>query len=89
LELTSESSIPASGADPASEAANRETGRLIQAAILALPEDQRTALILSVYHDMSQAEVARVMKTTEKSVESRLYRARQFLRARLAELMRL
>jgi len=87
LELTSESSIPASGADPASEAANRETGRLIQAAILALPEDQRTALILSVYHDMSQAEVARVMKTTEKSVESRLYRGRQFLRVRLERPM--
>ena len=89
LELTSEASCQAPGADPAGEAGNRETERLIHAALMELPEDQRTALVLSVYHDMSQAEVASVMKTTWKSVESRLYRARQFLRVRLADLMRL
>lgn len=87
LELTGENSIPASGSDPADEAANRDAERRIHAAVMELPEDQRTALVLSVYHDLSQAEVAVVMKTTEKSVESRLYRARQFLRVRLEQQM--
>jgi DNA-directed RNA polymerase specialized sigma24 family protein len=36
---------------------------------------------------MSYAEIAAVMKCSEKSVESRLYRAKQTLRQRLASLL--
>lgn len=64
-----------------------EIGEQIAAAIAELPEDQRTAIVLAEYHDMSYAEIAGVMKCSEKSVESRLYRAKQTLRQRLAFLL--
>ena len=59
----------------------------IAAAIAKLPEDQHTAIVLAEYHDMSYAEIAGVMKCSEKSVESRLYRAKQTLRQQLARLL--
>ena len=64
----------------------QETGAQIAAAVAELPEDQRAALILAAYENRSQAEIAAIMKTSAKSVEARLYRARQFLRRRLAAL---
>jgi len=65
----------------------REIGDEIAAAVAKLPEDQRTAIVLSEYHGMSYAEIAGVMRCSEKSVESRLYRARQTLRAALQHLL--
>lgn len=63
-----------------------ETARLIAAAVAALPVDQRTALVLAEYHDLGYAEIAAIMHCSAKSVESRLYRAKQTLRERLAIL---
>ena len=65
----------------------REIGDQIAAAVAKLPEDQRTAIVLSEYHGMSYAEIAGVMRCSEKSVESRLYRARQTLRAALQHVL--
>ena len=65
------------------EFAARETGAQIAAAVALLPEDQRTALILSEYEGLSYAEIAAVMNCSQKSVDARLYRARQFLRTHL------
>jgi len=65
--------------------ADKEIGDQIAAAVAQLPEDQRTALILAEYHGLSYAEIAGVMKTSEKSVESRLYRAKQTLRVSLRQ----
>jgi RNA polymerase sigma-70 factor (ECF subfamily) len=64
-----------------------DLGEHIAAAIAELPEEQRTAIVLAEYHEMSYAEIAAVMKCSEKSVESRLYRAKQTLRRRLASLL--
>ena len=75
------------GRTPHQESASRETGEQIAAAVALLPEDQRTALILSEYEGLSYAEISAVLKCSQKSVESRLYRARQFLRTRLAHLL--
>ena len=69
------------------EVSARETGEHIAAAVRVLPEDQRTAIVLSEYHGMSYAEIAQVMRCSEKSVESRLYRAKHELRKRLAFLL--
>lgn len=69
------------------EMANREIGEQIAAAIALLPEDQKTAIILSEYEDLSHAEIAAIMKSSLKAVELRLYRARQFLRKRLVHLL--
>jgi len=76
----------ASGKTAPQEIAAQETGAQIAAAVAGLPEDQRTAIILSAYEDRSHAEIAAIMKTSAKAVEARLYRARQFLRRRLAAL---
>lgn len=71
----------------AEEVNAREMGDQIAVAIAKLPEDQRTAIVLSEYHGMSYAEIAGVMRCSEKSVESRLYRARQTLRMSLQHLL--
>jgi len=69
------------------EAENRELGEQIATAIQQLPEEQRAAIILAEYHGLSHAEIAEVLRCTEKSVESRLYRARQALRVSLKHLL--
>ena len=66
---------------------SKETGAQIAAAVALLPEDQRAALILAEYEDLGYAEIAAILECSEKSVESRLYRARHFLRERLANLL--
>lgn len=62
------------------QVADNEVGESIAAAVARLPEDQRTAIILSEYEGFSDVEIGEVLKCTRKSVEARLYRARRFLR---------
>ncbi len=81
-----ESPLPAE-TNTAEDVSAREIGALITAAVSELPEDQRTVLVLAEYQGMSHAEIATVMRCSEKSVESRLYRARQTLRRGLRPLL--
>jgi RNA polymerase sigma-70 factor (ECF subfamily) len=53
-----------------------------------LPQDMREVLILSTWHGMSHAEIARVQNTSEKAVELRLYRARKLLRDLLSDQLK-
>jgi len=76
---------PAAPASRAVEA--NEIGGRITAVVSELPEDQRTAFVLAEYHGKSYAEIAEIMSCSEKSVESRLYRAKQFLRKQLEDLL--
>jgi RNA polymerase sigma-70 factor, ECF subfamily len=55
--------------------------------IAGLPRQQRVAAGLYYDADFSVAEIAAVMACSAKSVEARLYRARQALRQRLAHLL--
>ena len=87
MDASGELSVGA-GRTAGEESVARETGEQIAAAVALLPEDQRTALVLSEYEGLSYAEIAGIMKCSVKSVESRLYRARQFLRTQLADLLR-
>lgn len=50
-----------------------------------LPDSQRTALILSKIEDRPQEEVAEIMNTTLKAIESLLQRAKQNLSKKLKE----
>jgi RNA polymerase sigma-70 factor (ECF subfamily) len=84
IESAAQLAAPSGTAD---EVAAREVGEQIAAAVDKLPEDQRTALVLAEYHGLSYAEIAEVMHCSEKSVESRLYRAKQTLRASLRHLL--
>lgn len=59
----------------------------IQAAITALPEAQRLAIILRRYEEMSYEEIAAVMKLSVPAVKSALFRARADLRERLKKYL--
>lgn len=56
----------------------------INAALAALLPDQRSALVLSVWEEMSHEEIARALGKTPASVNALLYRARLALRRELA-----
>jgi RNA polymerase sigma factor (sigma-70 family) len=58
----------------------------IKRAVSSLPEDLRTALILSEYENLSQKEIGEVLGCSAKAVENRIYRARQQLREKLQHL---
>jgi RNA polymerase sigma-70 factor (ECF subfamily) len=69
------------------EAALRQKVReeKVRAALACLPEDQRAALVLSVYQDMSYREIAETMGKTVRAVDSLLFRAKTNVRKALAE----
>jgi RNA polymerase sigma-70 factor, ECF subfamily len=53
--------------------------------IYTLPENQKTAIILSKIEDRPQKEVAEIMNTSVKAVESLLQRAKQTIQNKLTE----
>jgi len=76
--------IPDPTAGPQELAEKAETGREIQAAIDALPEKYRMILILRHFHDLSYEDLAGALDLPLGTVKTRLFRAREFLRRRLA-----
>jgi len=58
----------------------REQHRLLRNAINKLPDNQRIALILSTYQELSYKEIAEVMEVSLSAVESLLFRAKSNLR---------
>lgn len=70
----------------ASDVAAREIGERVAAAVTRLPEDQRTVVALAEYEGLSYKEIATVMNCSIKSVEARLYRAKQTLRHALRDI---
>ena len=57
-----------------------ETKSDVMNALLKLPEKYRTAIYLHYYEDMSVAQVAKAVGTTETNVKTRLSRGRDMLR---------
>jgi RNA polymerase sigma-70 factor (ECF subfamily) len=72
---------------PEASLSRAELGRAIERAAAGLPDDQRAAFVLAEYQDMSLEEIARALGIPENTVKTRLFRARQHLRARLAGLV--
>ena len=62
----------------------KERAKAVQMAITDLPPDLRTAVVLFEYQGLSHAEIASVENCSAKAIETRLYRARQFLEQKLA-----
>lgn len=60
-----------------------EKFRAVHAALLELPHDLREAMTLFVYEGMSYADIASLTRCSAKAVETRIYRARQILKAQL------
>lgn len=58
----------------------------VQKALNSLPENQRTAIVLSKYDELSQKEIAEIMSTSEGAVEALMQRAKANLREKLSTL---
>ena len=59
----------------------------VKAAVAALPERQRLAIVLCYFEEMPQADAARVMGMNLKAVEALLFRARQSLKSGLKAVL--
>lgn len=64
----------------------RDTGLRVTAALAALPERQREAVVLCHYQELGNIEAAALMGITVEALESLLARGRRALRAALADL---
>jgi RNA polymerase sigma-70 factor (ECF subfamily) len=62
---------------------NTEKKQILEKAINSLPENQKTAFILSKYEELSYKEITEIMNLSLPSVESLLQRAKQNLQKKL------
>lgn len=67
-------------------AASSEMATILESLIAALPESLRDAIKLFTVEELLPGEIAKVLETSEASVRSRLFRARQILRDKLRAL---
>jgi RNA polymerase sigma-70 factor (ECF subfamily) len=63
-----------------------DTGDRVAAALAALPDRQREAVVLTHYQDLGNIAVAALMEISVEALESLLSRGRRALRASLADL---
>ncbi len=59
---------------------------MVHSMIDALPEELRVPLVLSAFDELNSREIGRVLGILEGTVRTRLQRARQVLRQKLASL---
>jgi RNA polymerase sigma-70 factor (ECF subfamily) len=79
--LTSE--IPLTEDNPEEIIVNKEHQEWVQRALGSLPENQRSAIVLSKYEDLPQKEIAEILNITEGAVEALIQRAKKNLREKL------
>ncbi|NBS56570.1 MAG: sigma-70 family RNA polymerase sigma factor, partial [Betaproteobacteria bacterium] len=72
---------------PESLLLSREIGDTVNAAMLALPEDLRTAIQLREMEGMSYEDIAQIMNCPIGTVRSRIFRAREAIAERLKPLL--
>jgi RNA polymerase sigma-70 factor (ECF subfamily) len=77
--------LPDAGPLPGEAAIRRETLAAIAAAVERLPEQQRAALILRKYQDLSYAEMADTLGCSEEAARANVYQAIKKLRNTLGE----
>lgn len=68
---------------PLEQLEQSERDKRIKKAINSLSDEQRTAFVLSKYEELSQKEIATIMKKSEGAVEQLLQRAKQNLQKKL------
>lgn len=59
--------------DPASVLEKKELGEWIHKALIAIPEDQRTVIILKEYEGFTFREVSEILEISENTAKSRMY----------------
>jgi RNA polymerase sigma-70 factor (ECF subfamily) len=84
---TLKDSLPGSEGAPDELLQGTERANAVKAAIAGLPEELREPLILSVYEGLPHAEIGEILDCSAKAVETRIYRARNQLRERLARTL--
>lgn len=65
----------------------RELQRILERLIARLPDELRQPLELSTVSELNSTEIAEIMKIPAESVRTRLHRARQLLKEKLAVLL--
>jgi RNA polymerase sigma-70 factor (ECF subfamily) len=65
----------------------RAIAAALRRSLAQLPDKQRAAFILNKYQELSYAEVAEVMGTSEKAVKSLIHRAKESLAEILEPLL--
>jgi RNA polymerase sigma-70 factor, ECF subfamily len=83
-EAQAELPSPVPGPEQTLVAANQHA--LVHSLIDALPEDLRLPLVLSASDELNSREIAAILGVPEGTVRTRLQRARQVLRERIANL---
>jgi len=78
------SDVSSAGATAEEIAQGSELGQVLHDLIAALPGKLRDPLTLSTLEELTPAEIAGVLGTNEAAVRSRIFRARQILRQKLA-----
>jgi RNA polymerase sigma-70 factor (ECF subfamily) len=86
-ELRAADMVP-SGVTPENEHARRELGAAIVRAAAELSDDMRAAFVLADVHGFTMAEIAEALGIPENTAKTRVHRARQQMRDRLAPMRR-
>lgn len=73
---------------PGHSVTEAEAAAAVRAAVSALPDELREAVLLAEFEHLPHAEIAAIVGATPKAVETRLYRAREKLRATLARYLK-
>ncbi len=71
--------------NPEEDVDANKLSRIIQAGLMELQDDYRVVVVLRHFSDMSYRDISVVLHIPEKTVKSRLYSARQLMKAQLAE----
>ncbi|WP_447952724.1 RNA polymerase sigma factor [Sphingopyxis chilensis] len=85
LPLESAHDVAGDGPAPDAEAADRAELARVRAAMSRLAPNLREVLVLRGVEELTQAETAELLQISEKTVETRLYRARAKLKTFLDE----
>jgi len=72
---------------PGENVLQEEMMRKVDEAILALPEQQRLAIVLRRYDEFSYEQIAEILKTSVPATKSLLFRARETLRIALQQYL--
>lgn len=78
--------LPSSRPSPEETLASRNEHAAVHALIDSLAEELRVPLVLSAVEDLNSREIGEILEIPEGTVRTRLQRARQILRQKLASL---
>ncbi len=80
--------LPSNLATPDEVVSENERKQILQNALDSLPDNQKTAFLLSKYDGYSNQEIADIMKTSLSAVESLVHRAKKNLQKQLEKHFR-